>query len=68
MNIYVVTVHAKTTSGKRERATYKIRTSGGDPEGVRRMAIGEFMLYEYQHQNRFMKIISVVIKEVEHED
>lgn len=67
MSVYVVNVHAKTTAGKRERATYKIRT-GGDPESVRRMALGEFMLYEYQHQNRFMKIISVVIKEVEHED
>lgn len=65
--MYVVTVHAKTTSGKRERATYKIR-SGGDPDAARRLAIGEFMLYEYQHQNRFIKIVSVVIKEVKHDD
>ena len=67
MSVYVVNVHAKTTAGKRERATYKIRTSG-DPEGVRRVAIGEFMLYEYQHQNRYMKIVSVVIKEVSEDE
>lgn len=63
MSVYVINVYAKTTSGKRERAVYKIRT-GGDPDAARRLAIGEFMLYEYQHQNRFMKIVSVVIKEV----
>ena len=63
MSLYVVTVIAKTTSGKMERATYKIRTLG-EPDVVRRLALGEFMMYEYQHQNRFMKIISVVFKEM----
>lgn len=64
MKVYIVRVSAETTSKKLERASYRV-TTGGGPVEAKRTAIGEFFTNELAHNNRFMKLQKIDIREVE---